>query len=269
MRPAGEAIRRCTGGLICPAQAVERLIHFVSRDAFDIEGLGDKQIRAFYEDGRVMRPGDIFTLAAREQRRLDKLANKPGWGRKSVDNLMAAIEARRTIALERLVFALGIRQIGQATARLLARHYGTIDALRTAMAAAADRDGEAWQDLINIDQIGESVAEDLITFFVEPHNNEVLDDLLAQLTVEAAAAPDVSDGALAGKTVVFTGTLSTMTRPEAKARAETLGAKVAGSVSKKTDYVIVGADAGSKAAKAEALGRHRPVGRGLAPTRRG
>jgi len=250
VRPEGEAIRRCTGGLICPAQAVERLKHFVSRDAFDIEGLGAKQIDAYYADGLIDRPGSIFRL--KQHRRT--LIGKEGTRIVSTDKLLAAIEDRRTIGLDRFVYALGIRQVGQATARLLATHYGTLEALRQAMDAARDTDGEAYGDLINIDQIGSSVAKDLIDFFAETHNQEVLDDLATELDIEAFAAPSAGDSPVAGKTVVFTGTLETMGRSEAKARAEALGAKVAGSVSKKTDYVIVGADAGSKAAKAEALG---------------
>ena len=172
----------------------------------------------------------------------------------STDNLLAAIENRRTIGLDRFVYALGIRQVGQATARLLAINYGTLEALRTAMAAAHDQESEAYADLVNIDQIGSSVAQDLTDFFAEAHNCEVLDDLAGELTIEPFAAPVATDSPVAGKTVVFTGTLTRVGRNEAKARAESLGAKVAGSVSKKTDYVIVGADAGSKAAKAEALG---------------
>lgn len=249
-RPEGEAIRRCTGGLICPAQAVERLKHFVSRDAFDIEGLGAKQIEAYYKDGLIDRPGSIFRL--KEHRRT--LIGQEGTKITSTDKLLAAIEERRTIGLDRFIYALGIRQIGQATARLLATHYGNLGALRQAVAAAADPKSEAYADLINIDQIGSSVAKDLIDFFAEAHNGEVLDDLDAELTIEPFEAPSTADSPVAGKTVVFTGTLQTMGRSEAKARAESLGAKVAGSVSKKTDYVVVGADAGSKAAKAEALG---------------
>ena len=254
VRPEGEAIRRCTGGLVCPAQAVERLIHFVGRDAFDIEGLGHKQVRAFYADGRIMRPADIFTLAARESRRQDKILDLTGWGEKSVDNLFRAIEDRRQMPMDRVIYALGIRQIGQATARLLARHYGTMEGWRTAMTQAADHDSDAYQDLVNIDQIGPSVADDLIAFFAEAHNTEALDQLLAEIAVEPVAEPAAADSPLSGKTVVFTGTLQTMGRAEAKALAESLGAKVAGSVSKKTDYVVVGADAGSKAAKAQELG---------------
>lgn len=255
VRPEGEVVRRCTGGLVCPAQAVERLRHFVSRDAFDIEGLGDKQIRAFHEDGRVMRPADIFTLEAREDRRLDKLVNKPGWGKTSVANLFKAIDDRRRIPLDRFVYALGIRQVGQATARLLARHYGTLDALVEAMKAADDRESDAYRDLTNIDQVGPSVADDLVAFFGEEHNRQVIDDLLGTgLEVEPFKSSGKVESPVAGKTVVFTGSLETMSRPEAKAKAESMGAKVAGSVSKKTDYVVIGADAGSKAAKAEALG---------------
>ena len=250
VRPEGEVIRRCTGGLICPAQAVERLKHFVSRDAFDIEGLGAKQVEAFWRDGLVKQPGDIFRLT----RHRETILQREGWGEKSVDNLLAAIEDRRTIGLDRLIYALGIRQVGQATARLLAANYGTLDALREAMGAAHDLESEAYGDLLNIDQIGSSVAQDLTDFFAETHNIEVLDDLAAELTVEAFATPAAPNSPVAGKTVVFTGTLATLGRSEAKARAESLGAKVAGSVSKKTDYVIVGADAGSKAKKAGALG---------------
>ena len=254
VRPEGEAIRRCTGGLVCPAQAMERLIHFVGRDAFDIEGLGTKQVRAFYADGRIMRPADIFTLAAREARHQNKIVDLTGWGERSVDNLFRAIEDRRRMPLDRVIYALGIRQVGQATAKLLARHYGTMEGWRAAMTEAADHDSDAYRDLVNIDQIGPSVADDLIAFFAEAHNGEALDQLLAEIMVEPMAPATAADSPLSGKTVVFTGTLQTMGRAEAKARAEALGAKVAGSVSKKTDYVVVGADAGSKAAKAQELG---------------
>ncbi len=270
IREAGEVVRRCTGGLICPAQAVERLAHFVSRDAFDIEGLGYKQIKLFFETGRVTRPVDIFTLERREERRLDKLVNVTGFGRKSVENLFAAIAARRTIPLDRFIYALGIRQVGQATARLLARHYGSLGAWQAAMAAAAAERtahpeatkpaevGETYDALCAIESIGLAMADDLTSFFAEPHNREVIADLIdpAQggLTVTDVAAPQAADSAVAGKTIVFTGTMEAMGRAEAKARAEALGAKVAGSVSKKTDYVVVGADAGSKEKKARELG---------------
>lgn len=250
VRPEGEVIRRCTGGLICAAQAVERLKHFVSRDAFDIEGLGSKQVEAFYEDGLIAQPGDIFRL----KDRAEEISTREGWGEKSLTNLLAAIEERRTIGLDRLIYSLGIRQVGQATAKLLAANYGTLPALTAAMLEAADPDSEAYASLINIDQIGESVAADLIAFFHEDHNRAVLADLENELEIEAFERTVADDSPVAGKTVVFTGTLTTVSRGEAKAKAESLGAKVAGSVSKKTDFVIVGADAGSKARKAEELG---------------
>ncbi len=255
VREPGEAVRRCTGGLICPAQSVERLRHFVSRDAFDIEGLGDKHVRAFFEEGLLRSPADLFTLAERDAEGESPLAQREGWGETSAGKLFDAIEARRRITLDRLIYALGIRQVGQSTAKLLARNYGTLEALAWAVTAAQDHDSSEYADLVNIDGIGPSVAADLIGFFAEPHNQEVLGHLVDQLQIEAVAAPAAAvDSPVAGKTVVFTGTLSAMGRSEAKARAEALGAKVAGSVSRKTDYVVVGADAGSKARKAEELG---------------
>lgn len=249
VRDADEAVRRCTGGLICSAQSVERLKHFVSRDAFDIEGLGAKNVTAFHADGLVNGPADIFRLAEKR----DTLLEREGWGEQSVDNLLAAIDERRKIGLDRFIYALGIRQIGQATARLLARTYGTVKAWRKAMADAQDRAGESYQDLLNIDGIGTSVAEDLLAFVHEDHNRQVLDELEELLEIEAFAAP-ASDSTLSGKTIVFTGTLEKMTRSEAKARAESLGAKVSGSVSAKTDLVVAGPGAGSKAKKAAELG---------------
>ncbi len=256
VRPEGEAIRRCTGGLVCPAQAMERLRHFVSRDAFDIEGLGDKQVRYFFAEGEVRTPADIFRLPETVgPRSLRPLARRKNWGETSARNLFESVERRRVVPLDRFIYALGIRQVGQATARLLARHYHSLAAWRRAMEEARDRDGDAYADLVNIDQIGPAVADDLTRFFAEPHNVAALDDLLKYVTVEDYAGPAAAAASpLAGRTVVFTGTLDTMSRPEAKARAEALGAKVAGSVSKKTDYVVVGADAGSKAAKARELG---------------
>ena len=250
MREPGEAVRRCTGGLICPAQAVERLKHFVSRDAFDIEGLGAKQIEAFLHDDLIRTPGDIFRL----RDHAEAIEAREGWGEQSVSNLIAAVEARRRIGLDRFIYALGIRQVGQATARLLALNYETLDHWRASMTAAADESGPDYADLVNIDGIGPAVAADIAGFLAEPHNREVLDDLAAELDIQDASAPETAGSPVAGKTVVFTGTLETLTRSEAKARAEALGAKVAGSVSKKTDYVVVGADAGSKAKKAADLG---------------
>jgi len=254
-RPEGEVIRRCTGGLICPAQAVERLKHFVSREAFDIEGLGSKAVEAFYTDGLIRGPADIFRLEDKERQGLTRLRNRDGWGPKSAENLFAAIQARRTVPLDRFIYALGIRQVGQATARLLAEHYGTLDALRAAMDAAQDPDSDAYRDLVNINDVGSSVARDILAFFHEDHNRQVLDELAGLLDIQSFARIQAGgDAPFAGKTVVFTGTLETLSRAEAKARAQALGAKVTGSVSARTDYVVVGADAGSKAAKARDLG---------------
>jgi DNA ligase (NAD+) len=248
------AVRRCTGGLICAAQRVERLRHFVSRNAFDIEGLGEKSIQAFYDDKLIQSPEDIFTLAARDAKAPGKLAEKEGWGPQSAAKLFAAIEARRNIALDRFIFALGIRHIGETTARLLARSYGTIDGFLAAMREVADgKDAEAYKDLVAIEGIGEVVAEAIAEFFAEPHNVRVVDDLLKEVSPQALEARATSSP-VAGKTVVFTGTLENLTRSEAKAQAERLGAKVAGSVSKKTDYVVAGADSGSKLTKARDLG---------------
>jgi len=249
VREPGEVARRCTGGLICPAQAVERLKHFVSRDAFDIEGFGGRNIEQFWADELIRTPGDIFRLPERRE----DLLKREGWGAKSVDNLFAALDERRRIELPRFVYALGIRQVGQATARLLARNYGSLDALMAALAQARDQESEAYGALVDIDGIGPGVAEDLIAFFAEPHNQEVVRDLKALVDIEDFAASDTPGSPVAGKTVVFTGSLETMSRNEAKARAEALGAKVSGSVSAKTDIVVAGPGAGSKLKKAEEL----------------
>jgi DNA ligase (NAD+) len=254
VRPQGEVIRRCTAGLTCGAQLVERLKHFVSRDALDIEGLGGERIEQFYAEGMIKTPADIFSLQERNAASLTKLENRPGWGRKSVENLFAAIARRRTVPLDRLIFGLGIRQVGQATAKLLARTYGSLDAFLAAMHEAQDITTPAYADLVNIDQIGPSVAGDLLAFFAEAPNLQAVEALRLVMSIEDVAAPVATASPVAGKTVVFTGSLETLSRQEAKASAEALGAKVAGSVSKKTDYVVVGADAGSKAAKAQELG---------------
>ena len=257
VRENGEVVRRCTGAMICPAQAVEGLKHFVSRLAFDIDGLGDKQIQEFYDAGWIMRPVDIFTFEKRGGRA--KLAEQEGYGDISIRNLFAAIDARRKIDLHRLIFALGIRHIGEGNAKLLARHYGSIDAFRAAMleaAAGQSEEGnasEAYADLNAIGGIGEIVADAVVEFFAERRNVAALDDLLGEIGV-LPAAQAASDSPVAAKTVVFTGSLEKFTRDEAKARAERLGAKVAGSVSKKTDYVVAGEDAGSKLTKARELG---------------
>ena len=252
VREEGEVARRCTGGLYCPAQAVERLKHFVSRNAFDIEGFGEKNIEAFFTDKLIESPADLFTLEKRGGRA--KLAEREGWAEKSIDNLFAAIDRRREISLERFIYALGIRQVGQATARLLAQSYGAFPAWRKAMTAAHDRESDAWRELTAIEQIGESMADDLVAFFAEKHNREILDALAKQLTIVDFAQPDTASSPIAGKTVVFTGTLEAMSRDEAKARAQTLGAKVAGSVSKKTDLVVAGPGAGSKLKDAAKFG---------------
>jgi DNA ligase (NAD+) len=249
-----DAVRRCTGGLICPAQRVERLKHFVSRNAFDIEGLGEKHIKAFYEDGLIQSPPDIFTLAARDKRASWKLAEREGWGETSTKKLFDAIEARRNVRLDRFIYALGIRHVGETTGRLLARNYGSAQAfLKEMQAAGADREGEAFAELDNIEGIGPTVAEAIADFFAEPHNVAVVKELLAEVTPAPLEAVDHASP-ISGKTVVFTGTLERMTRSEAKAKAERLGAKVAGSVSKNTDYVVAGPGAGSKLKNAKDLG---------------
>ncbi len=328
-----DAVRRCTGGLVCPAQAKERLRHFVSRNAFDIEGLGEERIFELYDDGRILRPADIFTLAERDKKTLKRLKDKDGFGERSVEKLFAAIEARRPIALERFLFALGIRHIGETTARDLAKLFGTFDALRTAIAnatserpgphyrrlvnlkglgpktadalmqhaaragadlfgpstfsamiaglkgvrgtaaetlsrsfasvdefvavaakAARETPGEGYRDFAAMNGIGEVAADALIDFFAEPHNTEAVDDLLPQIAIQPYVRQAIVASAVTGKTVVFTGSLTKLSRTEAKAQAERLGAKVSGSVSKKTDYVVAGDDAGSKLDKARELG---------------
>ncbi len=249
---AADVVRRCTGGLVCTAQAVERLKHFVSRNAFDIEGLGEKQIEQFFRDGLIKTPADIFTLSERDTRSLQKLRDREGFGETSVQNLFRAIEERRTIPLNRFIFALGIRHVGETNARRLARYFGSFDALRCT-ARAASLGSEARAEINNIEGFGEVVAEAIADFFVEKHNEDALDALLAHVTplpMEAVA----STSPVAGKTIVFTGSFERMTRDEAKAMAERLGAKVAASVSKKTDLVVAGPGAGSKLAKAAELG---------------
>ncbi len=257
IREPGDAVRRCTGGLICPAQAVERLKHFVARGAFDIEGLGAKQVEAFFHDLDlpIKSPADIFTLAARDAAQpLRKLKNRDGWGDKSVTNLFAAIEEKRKIPLNRLIFALGIRHVGDSSASLLANHYANWAAFEAAMTRADIGTGPAWEDLTAIDGVGDVLAASLVTAFHQPAERAAIDALVAELTVQDTVLRAPQDSPVAGKTLVFTGTLEKMSRAEAKARAESLGAKVAGSVSAKTDLVIAGPGAGSKAKAAEALG---------------
>jgi DNA ligase (NAD+) len=254
IREEGDAVRRCTGGMICPAQAVEKLKHFVSRGAFDIEGLGAKQVEQFYRDGWISEPADIFTLKDRFGSGMQQLKNREGWGEKSADNLFEAIEEKRTIPLGRLLFALGIRHMGEAASNTLARQYGSWDALVSALDSAQSCEGPAWDDLIAIDGIGRVMATSLVTAFAQERERASINRLAAHLRVEDAARPHTDGSPVAGKTVVFTGTLEKMTRAEAKARAEALGAKVSGSVSAKTDLLVAGPGAGSKAQKAADLG---------------
>lgn len=254
VRLPGEVARKCIGGLVCPAQAALRLRHFVSRDGFDIEGFGSKHVLAFYEEGLIHSPQDIFTLRERDEQSLTPLRAREGWGALSAQNLFKAIDARRKIVLHRFICALGIPQVGQATAKLLARHYLSYGAWKEAMIGAKDHGQEEYEELVSIDGIGPSVSEDLIAFFNEPHNLQVLEALLKEITILDEKPLNVGTSPFSGKTIVFTGSLEHMTRPEAKVRAETLGAKVASSVSSKTDYVVMGADAGSKAQKAKDLG---------------
>ncbi|MCW5717336.1 MAG: NAD-dependent DNA ligase LigA [Bauldia sp.] len=273
---ARDSVRRCTGGLICDAQVVEKLRHFVSRLAFDIEGFGDKQIDAFHAAGLVRTPADIFTLRDRkdalkqavfEQREAAAREREEKSGKKrqkslaaedrqftNVENLLAAIDARRQIPLHRLIYALGIRHVGETTAKLLARSYVTWDAFEAAMMAAADREGDAWKEFDAIEGIGGTLASAVVDFFAEQHNRDALDALMREITATPDPGVQTTGSPVAGKTVVFTGTLERMTRDEAKAMAERLGAKVAGSVSRRTDLLVAGPGAGSKLKAAAELG---------------
>lgn len=259
IREEDEAVRRCTGGLTCPAQAIERLKHFVSREAFDIEGLGSKIIEDFYHEGILRNPADIFSLERRNQALRDDLfaalddgkihlEAREGWGKKSVTNLFNAINEKRTIDLPRFIYSLGIRQVGTATARLIAQNYGSFHKFMD------DMINKETLKLVEIDGIGPAMATDIVEFFQEQHNIDTINQLLAEVNVEDFIDETNYDSPIAGKTIVFTGTLEQMTRAEAKAKALNLGAKVSGSVSKNTNYVVMGADAGSKANKAKELG---------------
>ncbi len=250
IRDGEDVVRRCTGGLTCPAQTTERLRHFVSRRAMDIEGLGEENIQTLFDAGLIKSPADIFRLHQKQE----ILAGFEGWGERKIVKLLEAIEARRSGALERFIFALGIRRIGEQNAKLLARHYHSLEAWRAAMIAAHIIGSEAREELGSIQGIGPAIAEELVEFFAEPRNLATLDDLAAEVLPLPVEATSAADSAFAGRTMVFTGTLEKMTRDEAEALAERLGAKVTKSVSKKTDFVVVGADAGSKAAKAAELG---------------
>ena len=256
LREPGDAIRRCSGGVICPAQAVEKLKHFVSRSAFDIEGLGSKQIEMFYADPvlPIREPADIFTLAKRDAAGLTRLQNRDGFGEKSVKNLFQAIEDKRNIPLGRLIFSLGIRHVGEQASNLLAGHYGSWAAFESAMTGADIGQGEAWAQLTAIDGVGPVLAESVVRTFQSASERAVIDRLIAELNVQDAQRPQTQDSPVAGLTVVFTGTLDRMSRAEAKAGAEALGAKVAGSVSAKTDLLVAGPGAGSKAKDADRFG---------------
>ena len=250
---AETVVRRCSGEMTCPFQRTEHLIHFVSRRAFDIEGLGEKQLQSLFEDGLVREPADIFLLEERDKTLLKKLKDREGMGETSARNLFEAINARRIISLERLIFSLGVRHVGEQTGRTLAKGYGTWDAFWTAVQAMAAGDDAAAAEMNAMDQIGPTVIETLTRYFAESHNRAAVERLVAQLTVLEAEKPK-TDTAVAGKTIVFTGSLEKMTRDEAKAQAESLGAKVASSVSKKTDLVVAGPGAGSKLKTATDLG---------------
>jgi DNA ligase (NAD+) len=266
IREEGDAVRRCTGGLICPAQAVEKLKHFVSRAAFDIEGLGAKQVEQFFEDGWIREPADIFMLEERYSSGLKQLQNREGWGKKSAEKLFAAIAEKREIPFHRFLFGLGIRHLGEVAAKDLARAFVTWDALteiidkaaqEPAASGAPDKaalaESPAWGELLEIDGVGQTLAQSLVTALAQEHERQSIDRLASLLTI-LPPEQQATDSPVAGKTVVFTGSLEKMTRAEAKARAEALGAKVAGSVSAKTDLVVAGPGAGSKAAKAAELG---------------
>ncbi len=269
LREQGDAVRRCTGGLICPAQAVEKLKHFVSRAAFDIEGLGAKQVEQFYRDGWIKEPADIFTLRTRFGSGLQQLKNREGWGDKSAENLFQAIDDKRKIALGRMIFALGIRHVGEVASNDLARHFmsweslaETVDQASAEPVAQADdpklrkaalAESPAWSEITGIDGIGDTVAQALTTTLSQEAERGSVNRLVAHLDIQTPEMRSATSP-VAGKTVVFTGTLEKMTRAEAKARAEGLGAKVAGSVSAKTDILVAGPGAGSKAKKAADLG---------------
>lgn len=255
IREEDEAVRRCTGGLSCPAQAVERLKHFVSREAFNIEGLGDKVIDEFYKEGIIKTPYDIFTLEERNKpadlfsaSQSLNLENREGWGKKSVSKLFDAINKSKSISLQKFIYALAIRQVGTATAYLIAKHYHTFTAFMSAMVQ------QDLQLLVSIDGIGPAMAKDIVEFFKEEHNLAVINDLLSVISIEEFEGIANTTSEIFGKTIVFTGTLTTLTRSEAKSKALAFGAKVAGSVSTNTDYVIAGENAGSKLKKAQELG---------------
>lgn len=256
IRDVGDSVARCSGGMICPAQATEKLKHFVSRGAFDIDGLGNKQVEMFFADDQltIKEPADIFTLRQRDTAQFTKLKNRDGWGDKSAAKLFDAIDEKRKIPLNKLLFGLGIRHLGDTTATLLARNYGSWDAFIVAIDQARNPDSTAWENLIGIDGVGDVLAQAVVDAFMHKDTRAAIDRLATELDIQDVLAPQNDDSPVAGKTVVFTGSLEQMTRAEAKARAETLGAKVSGSVSAKTDIVVAGPGAGSKEKKAKDLG---------------
>jgi len=254
IREEGEAVSRCTGEFSCDAQRLEKLKHFVSRQAFDIDGLGSKQVETFIADGWINEPSDIFQLKSRFGSGIQQLKNREGWGDKSATKLFDAIDARRTIPLNRLIFALGIRHVGESSAMVLARTYQSWHGFENAMLAAQHHEGEAWDELNGIDGVGKTMAASVVDYFHTEKTRSLVARLVAELEVSDVLPPTQSDSPVAGKTVVFTGTLELVSRAEAKAQAEALGAKVSGSVSAKTDILVAGAKAGSKQKKAESLG---------------
>lgn len=252
IREEGDAVHRCTGGIICPAQAIEKLKHFVSRGAFDIDGFGAKQVEQFYNDRWIKEPYDIFMLEDRFGSGLQQLKNRDGWGEKSAQKVFTAIRAKREIELSRLIFALGIRHVGDSSAALLALNYGDWTAFETAMTNATVGEGAEWDELMAIDGVGAVMAGSLITAFHQEAERASIDRLVSVLTIRDAEKP-ANDSPVTGKVIVFSGTLEKMSRAEAKAKAESLGAKVSGSVSAKTDILVAGPGAGSKAKKAAEL----------------
>lgn len=254
VRDVGDVVRRCSGGLICPAQATERLKHFVGRAGFDIDGLGVKQIEQFYADGWITAPADIFSLKQRYSTGLQQLKNREGWGDKSAEKLFSAIEDRRQIPLRRLLFALGIRHVGDVGAGLIAGYYGNWTALEAALTSASIGEGKQWDGLLSIDGVGAVMATSLVLAFQNVSERASIDRLVGHLSIKDNESIGQVNSPVAGKIVVFTGTMERMSRAEAKAGAEALGAKVSGSISAKTDFLITGSGAGSKATKAIELG---------------
>ena len=253
-RIEGDSVARCIGGITCPAQAVQGLAHFVSRGAFDIDGLGNKQIEQFYQLGWVKEPADIFKLKLRYENGIKRLENRDGWGQKSANNLFNAVEAKRIIPLNKMLYALGIRHVGETSAMLLSKHYKSFDNLKKSLNEAKNLEGSSWSDLMSIDGVGEVLAKALIQIFNNPAQRQIIDNLVEELIIEDEIENIVSGSPLEGMVVVFTGSLEFMSRSEAKISAEKFGAKVSGSVSKKTDFVVSGPGAGSKEKKAIELG---------------